>query len=59
MTVYELNQDELDELKQRYFYDDCEECQLYYDFWFNIPDITIQLWYEQFNFVKDDFFCNE
>ena len=58
MTSYDLNKFELEELKETYFYDNNEECQLYYEYWFDIPDFVIQDFYSGINFVKDDFFCN-
>lgn len=58
MLSNELNFDELQELKERYYYDNNENCQEYYDFWMNIPDFVIIQWYDGIEFVKDDFFCN-
>ena len=58
MTVYELNKYELEELKETYFYDNNGDCQLYYEFWQDIPDFVIIDWYSGVEFVKEAFFCN-
>lgn len=57
MTVYELNNDQLNELKEHYFYNDCEESQLYYNCASDIPDFVICEWYSAFTFTEEDFFC--
>lgn len=58
MTSYELNELEIEQLKEQYYYDNNEECQLYYDNWYDIEDDVIREWYSGINFVKEDFFCN-
>lgn len=64
MTVKDLNQEQLNELKQNYFYSD------YYDekitttaglpvlFSADIPDHIIYKIYNGVEFVKEDFFCS-
>lgn len=57
MDVRELNEDYINELRERYWFDNCEECQYYYNSMYDIDNQTIYNWYEQFDFVEDDFFC--
>ena len=55
-TVHELNQQELEQLKWNYFYD--EEVEHDFDFPYQIPDETIFEVYAHISFVEEDFFCN-
>lgn len=58
MTVRELNQDQLNELKDTYFWNNCtedERCD--YCCSSEIPDEIIFNFYDGIEFVKDDFFC--
>ncbi|MGN0629528.1 MAG: hypothetical protein ACI4IW_07880 [Oscillospiraceae bacterium] len=64
MTVYELNRDQLNELKNNWFwdyidYDHEEDCPdpTEYGYPENIPDEIIYNRYNDFFFVPDDFFC--
>ena len=58
MQSCELSANELAELKQTYWFDNCEECQSWYDYWTDIPDYVVIDWYAGINFVEEDFFCN-
>lgn len=56
----ELTHDELDELKQNYLFDHVDSPS--YQELANsvdIPDEVIFEYYEGFDFVEDDFFCNQ
>ena len=60
MTVKELNQDQLTELKQNYFYNQLtedERADIYCCYW-EIPNEIIFDFYDGIEFVKDDFFCS-
>lgn len=57
MTSAELNRSQLDELKSRYFWDDCEEAQSWYSIPDEIPDFVVIDWYAGIAFTPDDFFC--
>jgi len=58
-TVYELNREELDELKMSYYdelqYTDDADTFLCYD---SIPDEAVFRHYDGIIFAEDDFFCN-
>lgn len=58
MTVYELNRDQLDELKQSYV---CEkvDCPSYGELAdaVDISDEVVQEYYADYEFTSDDFFC--
>lgn len=62
MRVTELRRDELTELKQRYYTDTSEEEPSYEEL-VNIDEIIsdeeIFLEYRAYDFVRDDFFCNQ
>ena len=53
MSVYELNEEQLSELKDNYFY----TVDNSYDYPSEIPDSVVQEYYEYICFVNDDFFC--
>jgi len=55
-TVHELNQDELEELKWNYFYD--EEVEHNFDFPYQIPNETIFEHFAHISFVEEDFSVN-
>ena len=61
MTVYDLNRDQLAELKQRYYADKTGE-DLSYDEIYRIDELVsdheIYEAYEGTDFVNDDFFCS-
>lgn len=61
MTVYDLNRDQLTELKQRY-YAEATGRDLSYEELANIDfyvtDYDVQREYEHVDFVPDDFFCS-
>lgn len=55
MTVYELNKEQLDELRGNYYWSD-ENTQFEY-----ADEITDEFLFEQYghiDFVNDDFFCS-
>lgn len=54
MDVTELTQDQLDELKNSYFYNVVEHNYSYVN---DIPNKVIFKHYKGINFVNDDFFC--
>lgn len=59
MTVYELNNDELNELKEMYclkFVSDPSYFELILSH--DIPNNIIYNEYEYIDFTEDDFFCN-
>lgn len=64
-TVYDLTDDEFDELKQTYFwqlmYDDPDGEEVLGDItsWEELPDDVIREHYDGICFVEDDFFCNQ
>ena len=60
MTVHELSQRELDELKVAYFYSEDVDDEILGEItsWDEIPNDVIFNHYEGIWFVKDDFFCN-
>ena len=55
-AVTELTQDELQELKWNYFYDD--EVNHNFDFPYQIPNETIFEHFAHISFVLEDFSCN-
>ena len=55
-AVIELTQDELQELKWNYFYDD--EVNHDFDYPHQIPNKTIFKHFAHISFVKEDFSCN-
>lgn len=61
MTVYDLNEDQLAELKQRYYADKTGR-DLSYDELANIDELVswkeIREAYKHVDFVSDDFFCS-
>lgn len=61
MTVYDLNEDQLAELKQRYYAEKTGR-DLSYEEIANIDELVswreIRQAYEHVNFVPDDFFCS-
>lgn len=58
-TVYDLDDDELTELKYAYF-DQLQNADDDNEFMFpeEIPDVIVQNHYEGIYFTDDDFFCN-
>lgn len=63
MTVRDLNQNQLDELKNNYFYshldnDNSSQCDGY-DFSYDIPNEVIYQEYDGIEFTEDDFFCSK
>ena len=60
MTIFELNKDELNQLKSDYFWneetqdilEDCYSCPE------DIPDDIIYNHYKDVMFIKEDFWCN-
>lgn len=59
-TVFDLNRDELDELKESYFYNDETKDINENEFIFpsEIPDDIIFNYYDGVMFVDEDFWCN-
>lgn len=60
-TVYELTDEEIEELKETYYYqlvDTGEDEELGIDSSDGIPDELIYEHYDGISFVEDDFFCN-
>lgn len=57
MQVRELSREQIEELKQTFYYDNNGECQLYYVGGWEIPDDYIFEWYAGIDFVNDDFWC--
>ena len=53
MNAMELNQDQIDELKNTYFYD----VENNYTYTGEIPNEVIFEYYNGISFVEDDFFC--
>lgn len=56
MKVQELNQNELEELRSNYFYD--ENINHFYR---NVQDVPNEVLFEHYgsiSFVEEDFFCN-
>lgn len=53
MSVYELSEEQLSELKDSYFY----TVDNSYDYPSEISDSVIQEYYKDICFVNDDFFC--
>lgn len=60
MTVYELSQRELEELKLAYFLSEDVDDEILDEItsWDEIPNDVIFNHYEGICFVKDDFLCN-
>lgn len=60
MSVYDLTREQLDELKEAYFWSDETQDSIpeYVTFPADIPDDIIFQHYDGFNFVDDDFFCS-
>jgi len=58
MTVYELNSDELEELREAYFYQLQDLGEEDFESPFEIPMDNTIAHYEGITFVKEDFFCN-
>ena len=62
MTVRELSRDQLDELKEHFFYTDFEKCKpdgICADSPDELPDEILFEWYDEYYFVNDDFFCSK
>lgn len=55
-SVHELTQDELEQLKWDYFYD--EEVEHDFDFPYQIPNEIIFEHFAHISFVTEDFSCN-
>ena len=59
MKVYDLTQDEIDELKTALFYErDADEIFEGLQYPCEIPNDFVYQHYEDVTFAKDDFFCN-
>ena len=64
-TVYDLTDNEFEELKQTYFWqlidDDPDGEEVLGDItsWEELPDDVIREHYDGICFVEDDFFCNQ
>lgn len=65
MTVYDLNREQLDELKHNYFWDyidynteENDDDPTEYGYPENIPDDVIFDKYDGITFTNDDFFCS-
>ena len=69
-TVYDFTREELNELKEAYFYDEEIKEPIMYNHWLtgelvpvlfagDIPDDIIFEHYKDVSFVDDDFFCNQ
>lgn len=61
-TVYDLNEEELNELRETYYYQlfECDEDVLEdYDCASDIPNEVIYNHYDGICFVEDDFWCNQ
>lgn len=64
MSVYELNEEQLSELKSNWFWDTIDYCvdetevdPRDYGYPDNIPDELVKEHYKDICFVNDDFFC--
>lgn len=64
MSVYELSEEQLSELKSNWFWDTIDNCideievdPRDYGYPDNIPDSVVQEYYKDICFVNDDFFC--
>lgn len=57
MNVRELDQNQLDELREAYYFLNNENCQEKYEFWALIPNSIIIDYYDGVDFVPDDFWC--
>lgn len=58
MNVTELSRDQLEELKETFFYENWDKpVTLNYTYPAEIPDEIIFEHYSGINFVNDDFFC--
>lgn len=55
-SVHELNQNELEELRSNYFYN--EEIQHDFQDVFEVKNNVLFEYYEAVSFVEEDFFCN-
>lgn len=55
MKVTELNQDQLEQLKWNYFYDEDIDHKFAYDYPHEIPDEVIFEHFEHIYFVEEDF----
>ena len=61
-TVYDLNEEELNELRETYYYqllDSDEDVLEDYDWATDIPDEVIYNHYDGICFTEDDFWCNQ
>ena len=58
MDVSELTPEEMQELKENYFYDILEENDSRFTIPEDIPDAIILEHYKHVAFVKEDFWCN-
>ena len=58
MKSNELNDAELDELREAYWNANAQDCQSEYEFYTLIPDAVIIDYYAGIEFCEDDFFCN-
>lgn len=56
MKVQELNQNELEELRSNYFYD--ENINHFYRNVQDVPNEVLFEYYGSISFVEEDFFCN-
>lgn len=64
MTVQELNSEELDELRSRWYHQHLDDGSIEEVMEYdpedeaNVPDSILYSYYEYIYFVKEDFFCN-
>lgn len=60
MTVHELTRQELDELKENYYWEYVGEDEILGDvtWWTEIDDEVVLEHYDGIDFVKEDFWCN-
>ena len=61
-TVYDLNEEELNELRETYYYqllDSDEDVLENYDWAADIPNEVIYNHYDGISFTEDDFWCNQ
>tara|TARA_B100000927_G_C16043967_1_gene300314 strand:- start:31 stop:219 length:189 start_codon:yes stop_codon:yes gene_type:complete len=56
--VNELNENELEELRERYFYQVIDNGEEEYNAPYEIPISNVISFYEEISFVEEDFFCN-
>ena len=61
MTVYDLDDAQIDELKETMWYTDGEcgdDLQETYEWWTLIPRCVVEEHYKDISFTEDDFWCS-